>query len=480
MAALKAKVTLRLERGDGDGRVFWEIARDKATIMTRFGRHLSAGRTVVKEHESPATAARAFDKAVEEKRRDGYGEPFTRAEAGAASRKGVSARNPELEALIDEAPDDPEGYLVYADWLQQQGDPRGELIVTQHRIATSKNRREQSLFERDQAALFKKFEAELLGPLAPYVFLRSSVRSFRTFSWRCGFIRAARLSRLYYRPRVEGLSTVLDQLFRHPSGRFLERLFIGHYDADDSAWLFEQIGKDGPPTLVSLVVGDGGGAHDPPYIEPVWSLVPRLRALELAGRVEDFGGVRGDNLQLLRVGWAGHDILRSVSRSLFRSLRAVHFTLPLRDSEPYIADLLRGDAAPALERLTVRRWVGTEHADGSYALVPQVVLASEVARAAAGRKLARLDLEMPIGHEGAVTLLAHAPEIRDIGELRIPREGVPEERRAALSSALPNLVWTEPPEEEELDLEEIDANPAPWNARRAESAAPLSSRAEPR
>ena len=199
MAALKAKVTLRLERGDGDARVFWEITRERAVVTTRFGRHLSAGRKIVKEHETPAAATRAYEKAVEAKRREGYAAPHVRAEVGSASRKGVSARNPELEALIDEAPGDAERYLVYADWLQQQFDPRGELSVIQHRLATSTDPHEIGLLERDHAALLKKFEAELLGPLAQYVFLRSSVRSFRTFSWRCGFIRAARLSRLYYR-----------------------------------------------------------------------------------------------------------------------------------------------------------------------------------------------------------------------------------------------------------------------------------------
>jgi len=490
VAASKAKVSLRLERGDGDARVFWEITRERSVITTRFGRYLGAGRTLVKAHESPAAAARAYERAVAAKRREGYDAPYVRAEVGSASRKGVSARNPELEALIDEAPSDPERYLVYADWLQQQGDARGELSVIQHRLATSTDPEELGLLERDHAALLKKFEAELLGPLAKYVFLRSSVRSFRTFSWRCGFIRAARFSRLAYRFGQEGLHAALKRLFLHPSGRFLERIFVGGYEPGDAGSVFADLGSDGPPTLVALVVGDG--AQDSHYIEPVWSEFPRLRALELAGRVDDFGGVIGSELQLLRVAWAEHIILASLARSSFPRLGNVHLTVPTRDSERYIVDLLGSDAAPALERLTVRRWMVAMRGDESYELVPQVRLATDVARAAASRNLARLDLEMPIGEEGATTLLAHASALGAIGDLRIPREGVSAVRRAALSSALPNLTWTAPPEEEELDLDEIDETPAAWKGgedgrapskqpeRRETGPAPLSSSAEPR
>src|SRR5436190_1303380 len=40
-----------------------------------------------------------------------------------------AVRNAELERELREAPEAPEGYLVYADWLQEHGDPMGELIA---------------------------------------------------------------------------------------------------------------------------------------------------------------------------------------------------------------------------------------------------------------------------------------------------------------------------------------------------------------
>jgi uncharacterized protein (TIGR02996 family) len=39
--------------------------------------------------------------------------------------------NPEIEAQIKANPDDPAPYQIYADWLQERGDPRGELINLQ-------------------------------------------------------------------------------------------------------------------------------------------------------------------------------------------------------------------------------------------------------------------------------------------------------------------------------------------------------------
>jgi uncharacterized protein (TIGR02996 family) len=44
----------------------------------------------------------------------------------------MPTRNAELERTIRSAPDNAAAYLVYADWLQTQGDPLGELIVLQH------------------------------------------------------------------------------------------------------------------------------------------------------------------------------------------------------------------------------------------------------------------------------------------------------------------------------------------------------------
>jgi uncharacterized protein (TIGR02996 family) len=152
--------TVRLERGEGDARVFWEITRDGTKIRTRFGKHLAGGRTTpFKAYPTSADAEKAFAGAIAAKRKEGYAEAQARAVAGANSQKGARAFNPELEAMIAEAPDDADRYLVYADWLMQHGDPRGELIIAQHGIATS-DLKDVSKFERDERALFKQYRGD--------------------------------------------------------------------------------------------------------------------------------------------------------------------------------------------------------------------------------------------------------------------------------------------------------------------------------
>lgn len=69
-----------------------------------------------------------------------------------------------LLAAVYAAPDDDGPRLVYADWLLEQGDPRGEFISLQFK----RRRGEQTTAdEAHEAALLKKHGKTWLGPLAP-------------------------------------------------------------------------------------------------------------------------------------------------------------------------------------------------------------------------------------------------------------------------------------------------------------------------
>src|SRR5688500_12141686 len=77
-------------------------------------------------------------------------------------------------ASISERPDDDAGYLVYGDFLQQRGDPRGELIALQHGA-------DEVAVERHLA----KHRAALLGRLADQIGIE--------VEWHLGFVRRARI-----------------------------------------------------------------------------------------------------------------------------------------------------------------------------------------------------------------------------------------------------------------------------------------------
>ncbi|MDQ3370124.1 MAG: TIGR02996 domain-containing protein, partial [Myxococcota bacterium] len=92
---------------------------------------------------------------------------------------GADARHPELERQLREAPDHAPAYHVYADWLQEQGDPLGELIALG--IAALPGADEDRVrFERH----LKRHEARFLGGLAPRLAERIALR------WRHGLVHA--------------------------------------------------------------------------------------------------------------------------------------------------------------------------------------------------------------------------------------------------------------------------------------------------
>lgn len=64
-------------------------------------------------------------------------EPRTRSLAAAVRFSDVSDEERGLLAAILETPDDDAPRLVYADWLQGHGDPRGELIQLQCQLAAA-------------------------------------------------------------------------------------------------------------------------------------------------------------------------------------------------------------------------------------------------------------------------------------------------------------------------------------------------------
>src|SRR5688500_10475586 len=82
----------------------------------------------------------------------------------------------ELIAAIVADPDDAAAYLVYADYLQSRGDPRGDLIVLLHAGDADA--------ERDRVARLhlRAHHAALLGVLA------KDTRSIKIERWRRGFI----------------------------------------------------------------------------------------------------------------------------------------------------------------------------------------------------------------------------------------------------------------------------------------------------
>jgi uncharacterized protein (TIGR02996 family) len=202
--------------------------------------------------EGPAAARWEHDRRVARAIAEGF-----RPASDAATPAG--GRHAELEDAIRGSPDEPDAYLVYADWLQGQGDARGELICVQH--ATAEHRRrsrtdnerffsEQALsLERAELLLMMTHREQLLGPVLSRVYdedQQTYVMDLFALEWFLGFIRHAALSRS---PRRRGEETALwSALLQTDSAKFIRSVALDWADLDQLAAV------ELPPTLEAVEV----------------------------------------------------------------------------------------------------------------------------------------------------------------------------------------------------------------------------------
>ncbi|MBA2544388.1 MAG: TIGR02996 domain-containing protein [Deltaproteobacteria bacterium] len=116
---------MRLELAKGTSTHWFELILDNKKFQKLWGQTNVASKQLSKTYRTPAKAKTAHDAFHAELIAKGYRDP---ARPGVAPAKDTP-RNPALEAAIRANRDDPGVYQVYADWLQQQGNPLGELIV---------------------------------------------------------------------------------------------------------------------------------------------------------------------------------------------------------------------------------------------------------------------------------------------------------------------------------------------------------------
>jgi uncharacterized protein (TIGR02996 family) len=168
------------------------------------------------------------------------------------------ASNDAFEAQIRERPDDAGRYLVYADWLLYEQDPRGELITIQVQREADPSNAELAAAE---AKLLKK-HADYFVPeaLARALKLPRSRGPRCEVTWRNGFFARVRLARDdTASARKLDLDVVARAVLAHPSARFLRALAIGPLgNAYSYTSIVAAIAK-GHPMLGELVIGDLAG-----------------------------------------------------------------------------------------------------------------------------------------------------------------------------------------------------------------------------
>lgn len=171
-------------------------------------------------------------------------------------------RNPELESAIIAAPRDPEPRMIYADWLQAEGDPWGEWVALRAAAeATPHDLRLRLAAVSYQAA----HHDELFGAGALAVkrgYLGSSG----------GFIDEVRIQ-----PHAELTPAAVRALFAHPSMRFVRHVACGGLVPKIGSALVEGLVAARLPLLEDLVVQDA--TADAPPVELRGLAALKLRSL---------------------------------------------------------------------------------------------------------------------------------------------------------------------------------------------------------
>lgn len=245
-----------------DGRV-WQIEREGASIKTTLD-----GVEAVEQLPSEAIAAKRFDILIGKQARDGWKRVKDEVKAAPAKKPPAAivedARNPELEAaftaMLRAGGDDAELYRLYADWLEQQGDPRGRLIALQ--LLLEAKRLDTKLQLMTDAYLER---------IRPYIF-RGVVNAVgREAELHRGFIRS-----LSYK---EGdLAAMIEDALGSPATRFVTELLL---DDEGGGWLpraLEIVGRAAPATLLSLQIG---GTVQLAHLDALAPVLPRLHRFAL-------------------------------------------------------------------------------------------------------------------------------------------------------------------------------------------------------
>ncbi|MDQ3341103.1 MAG: WGR domain-containing protein [Myxococcota bacterium] len=263
--------------------------------------------------------------------------------------------NPRLAKMVEEAADDdPIAAQVYADWLQGEGDPRGELAAIQLQRANLGKSKD-----------LKKAERELLAQHADR-FLGKLVRaqSFTKLKWRAGFIYSARIANAHDNDddKKVAMEDVVSWLLDEPSARFLRKLSVGivTFFENDYEAVAERISQRYLPSLRELFLGDfdeedtelsWSNLGD---IEAIYPSLPNLKSLRLRSGSMTLGKIVLPRLESFTVETGGldHDAAQAIASAKWPGLKSLSLQI---GSDEYGGDATIDDLRPILEGVGLPR-----------------------------------------------------------------------------------------------------------------------------
>lgn len=426
----------RFEFVEGKSSKFWEIELQEESFTTRWGKIGTDGQETTKDFDSKAEARKEYDKLIQEKTKKGY----VLVDGGGGPS--IGKRNPDLEKAILENIDDVSRFLVYGDWLQENGDERGELVAIQARLlngpdaALSKREKEiiTALRERDFGAAAEMTE----GDEAPV-----------SVGYRLGFPSELRVAFTYDSWEEYGsdqpIQDILAAFFKNPASVFLRSLTIGMPDFDgecDFAPSISALAKVGKhEALRRLYIGDFEYPDDTEIswaqlgdVGKLWAVFPNLEHLELQGASIGLGKISAPKLKHLelRTGGLPKGAIKSIAGAELPSLEKLSVWTGSHSygADSKIADwkpILDGKNLPKLTHLGVRN---SEYSDD---------VAEALPKAGVLKQLREIDLSMGLLTEkGAQALAKHREAFAHLTNLNVSENALRPDA-VALFSGWPNV-----------------------------------------
>src|SRR5947209_5771495 len=199
---------------DGKSNKFWNIDLQGSSFTVTFGKVGTRGQTQKKDFADAAAARTAHDKLVAEKLGKGY------VETTAGKQPGPAPLQQSLEQALVEDPDDLAAHSAYADYLAEQGDPRGELIQVQLALENPGwPAQERARLRQRESELLSRHGKEWLGDLGRFLVGDwSGPDKPYHFAFVRGWLDLVRV--------LPAPDAIFDSLARSPEARLLRRLEV--------------------------------------------------------------------------------------------------------------------------------------------------------------------------------------------------------------------------------------------------------------
>lgn len=264
--------------------------------------------------------------------------------------------------MILEDPLDPDAWLVYGDWLEEAGDPRGELVAVQARHARDPGNPDLLAAQR---ALFRRHGDALLDGLHEYLTPRGRLGPLFRLSWEFGFIWTANVAAAGH--TIDQFGAGLRSLLAHPSARFLHVLAVGAPPDNDWRRVVSILKETGERPLRILFLGDSSSTTPDPRpafsplgdLSDLWPALPHLRCLELRGGAMTLGRLELPSLRELVIQTSAlqRETVGSLCSRRWQHLEKLELWFGERRCTATLADLellFDGTLFPSLRHLALR------------------------------------------------------------------------------------------------------------------------------